>query len=74
MRCRTKHRLFLQGVIQSNQPKSKWEGLTFVLILSVAAAVVGSSTQFGFNTGVINSPKKVSGSGPKTNAFDDIYC
>ncbi len=56
---------FLQGVIPSNKPKSKWEGLTFALVFSVAAAVVGSSTQFGFNTGVINSPKKVRGSDPK---------
>lgn len=34
--------------------------LTWLLVLSVAAAVAGSSTQFGYNTGVINSPKQVS--------------
>ena len=33
--------------------------LTPTLVLSVLAAVVGSSTQFGYNTGVINSPKEV---------------
>lgn len=38
----------------------KWEGLTKVLVLSVMAGVLGSSTQFGFNTGVINNPKEVS--------------
>ena len=38
----------------------KWEGLTKVLLLSVLAAELGSSTQFGFNTGVINNPKDVS--------------
>ena len=39
------------------------KGLTTVLVLSVASAVVGGSTQFGYNSGVINSPKNVS---PKT--------
>jgi len=32
----------------------KFEGLTLVLLLAVMSAVFGSSTQFGFNTGVIN--------------------
>ena len=39
------------------------KGLTPVLLLSVMAAVLGSSTQFGYNTGVINNPKEVSGWG-----------
>ncbi len=38
----------------------KLEGLTLVLLLAVTSAVFGSSTQFGFNTGVINNPKEVS--------------
>ena len=33
--------------------------MTGILVLSVSAAVIGSSTQFGYNTGVINSPKQV---------------
>ena len=37
----------------------KFEGLTLVLMLAVMSAVFGSSTQFGFNTGVINNPKEV---------------
>lgn len=33
--------------------------ITFPLMLSVGAAVIGS-LQFGYNTGVINAPQKVS--------------
>lgn len=33
--------------------------ITFNLMLSVGAAVIGS-LQFGYNTGVINAPQKVS--------------
>lgn len=51
--------IVFQAVPKSNTPPGKWEGLTGVLILSVTAAVIGSSTQFGFNTGVINNPKQV---------------
>ena len=36
------------------------KGLTAVLVFSVASAVIGGSTQFGYNSGVINSPKNVS--------------
>ena len=36
------------------------KGLTAVLVFSVASAVLGGSTQFGYNSGVINSPKTVS--------------
>ena len=39
--------------------KKKVDGLTFFLVLSVSAAVIGSSTQFGYNTGVVNNPKEV---------------
>lgn len=46
------------------QPESKVAGtdlqqskLTFVLIVAVTAAVIGSSAQFGYNTGVINNPE-----------------
>ena len=48
------------------RPKSKVAGadlqgskLTFVLIVAVTAAVIGSSAQFGYNTGVINNPENV---------------
>ena len=32
-----------------------------MLLLAVTAAVLGSSTQFGYNSGVINNPKEVGG-------------
>lgn len=44
-------------VPQVRRPARK-ERVTPILALSVAAAVIGSSTQFGFNSGVINSPKQ----------------
>ena len=48
------------GTKKPNQFKGKMDGLTFVLLMAVMSAVFGSSTQFGFNTGVINNPKDVS--------------
>ena len=54
----------IQAINASLQPvdsgKGKGRGgLTGLLVLSVSAAVIGSSTQFGYNTGVINNPKQV---------------
>ena len=34
--------------------------VTCALVLTVTVAVLGSCTQFGYNTGVINNPKKAS--------------
>ena len=39
--------------------QSKWRGVTCVLVLTVLVAIIGSCTQFGYNTGVINNPKGV---------------
>ena len=33
--------------------------VTFMLVVTVAAAVLGSTSQFGFNIGVLNSPQQV---------------
>ena len=33
--------------------------MTMFLLFSVVVAAVGSSFQFGYNTGVINTPEKV---------------
>lgn len=54
--------LVLHTCIICNQCLSQVQlkGLTTVLVLSVASAVIGGSTQFGYNSGVINSPKNVS--------------
>ena len=53
--------LFIQGTNtgQAEVAARRGPGMTGILVLSVAAAVIGSSTQFGYNTGVINSPKQV---------------
>jgi len=39
--------------------RAEGKGLTAILVLAVASAVLGSSTQFGYNSGVINSSKQV---------------
>ena len=49
----------MQGEVLPAKRPARKERVTPILALSVAAAVVGSSTQFGFNSGVINSPKQV---------------
>ncbi|XP_071945587.1 solute carrier family 2, facilitated glucose transporter member 1-like isoform X2 [Antedon mediterranea] len=44
----------------SNFDEGKHEGkVTKVLTFTVASAVIGSSLQFGYNTGVINAPQQV---------------
>jgi len=35
------------------------QGWTPILVLAVSSAVLGSSAQFGYNTGVYNSPQDV---------------
>ena len=51
--------LFLQ-LQKAEAVKSKWNGVTCVLILTVLVSIIGSCTQFGYNTGVVNNPKGVS--------------
>jgi SP family facilitated glucose transporter-like MFS transporter 1 len=42
------------------------QGVTFQLMMAVGTAVIGS-LQFGYNTGVINAPQKVSEKGTVSN-------
>ena len=49
----------LQGIYARKSEGNACQGMSGILVLSVSAAVIGSSTQFGYNTGVINSPKQV---------------
>ena len=54
------HTYFLQQKPDSVNQQSKWRGVTCVLVLTVLVAIIGSCTQFGYNTGVVNNPKGVS--------------
>ena len=45
---------------KANHLISFFQGLTRNLILAILSCVIGSSFQFGYNTGVVNAPELVS--------------